>query len=36
MKIVKGWAFPDADDFMAKQMGDDGSYQREHLNAALR
>ena len=36
MKIVKGWAFPDADDFMAAHMGDDGSYQREHLNAALR
>jgi len=36
MKMVKGWAWPDADEFMVKEMQDDGSYQREQLNAALR
>ena len=35
MKIAKGWAFPDADDFMAQQLADDGTYQYHHLQAAL-
>ncbi len=36
MKQVRGWAFPDADDFMAAQMQADGSYQGPHLAMALR
>lgn len=31
-----GWAFPDADQFMANEMKADGSYQRSHIDAALR
>lgn len=36
MKMVHGWAFPQADEFLAGQMAEDGSYQRENLDAALR
>lgn len=36
MKMVHGWAFPDADDFMAAQMGENGEYQRSHLDEALK
>jgi FkbM family methyltransferase len=35
MKIVKGWAFPDEDDFMANEMKEDGTYQLSHLMGAL-
>lgn len=35
MKTVHGWAFPDVDDFMAKEIHEDGSYQGGHLRAAL-
>jgi FkbM family methyltransferase len=35
MKIVNGWAFPDEDDFMAKEMKPDGTYQLSHLLGAL-
>jgi FkbM family methyltransferase len=36
MKHVSGWAFPDADMFMAAEMKADGSYQRSHFDMALR
>lgn len=36
MKHEKGWAWPDADQFMLDQMAPGGSYQREHLDEALR
>lgn len=36
MKLVKGWHFPDADEFMADHLGKDGTYQRSHLDAALK
>lgn len=35
MRLERGWAFPDADVFMAKEMGDDGTYQAPHLAKAL-
>ncbi len=35
MKYVHGWAFPDEDAFMAKELKADGSYQGSHLRAAL-
>lgn len=35
MKMVHGWAYPDADEFMANEMKEDGSYQAGHLRAAL-
>lgn len=35
MKDVHGWAFPDADDFMARELQADGSYQAAHLAQAL-
>lgn len=35
LKIVHGWAFPVADDFMASAIRKDGSYQRCHLDRAL-
>ncbi|MEO8678155.1 MAG: FkbM family methyltransferase [Vicinamibacterales bacterium] len=35
MKRVHGVAFPDADAFMASQLGADGRYQGDHLDAAL-
>ena len=36
MKIINGWAFPDADFFMVSQMANDGTYQKSHLDAAMR
>jgi FkbM family methyltransferase len=36
MKIVRGWAFPSADQFMVNELGCDGTYQLDHLHAALR
>jgi len=30
-----GWAFPDADEFMASELGPNGEYQSSHLQAAL-
>lgn len=36
MKTVSGWAYPDIDEFMAKEMQADGSYQGSHLTAAMR
>jgi FkbM family methyltransferase len=36
MKTVAGFAFPDADTFMAREIKPDGSYQRPHLDAALK
>jgi len=35
VKTVHGWAFPDADRFMANEMKPDGRYQSSHLDAAL-
>ncbi len=35
MKTVHGWAFPDVDDFMAKEMKADGTYQASHLLIAM-
>lgn len=35
MKLERGWAYPDADVFMAAEMRDDGTYQAAHLQAAL-
>lgn len=35
MKQVNGFAFPDADVFMASQLGADGRYQGDHLDEAL-
>lgn len=35
MKTIHGWAFPDEDEFMAKELAADGTYQRAHLDAAL-
>jgi FkbM family methyltransferase len=35
MKMVNGWAYPDADEFMVKEQKDDGTYQASHLQAAL-
>ena len=35
MKIVRGWAFPDSDQFMVNELGCDGTYQLDHLHAAL-
>lgn len=35
MKIAKGWAFPDADEFMVGELQADGSYQRANLEKAL-
>jgi FkbM family methyltransferase len=36
MKIVRGWAFPSSDEFMVNELGCDGTYQLDHLHAALR
>jgi FkbM family methyltransferase len=33
--MERGWAYPDADHFMAAEMHDDGSYQGSHLAMAL-
>lgn len=35
MKTVSGWAYPDVDDFMWREMKPDGSYQAGHLRMAL-
>ncbi len=35
MKTVSGWAYPDADDFMWREMTPEGNYQRGHLDAAM-
>lgn len=35
MKAIHGWAYPDVDDFMWREMKADGSYQAGHLRAAL-
>lgn len=35
MKQMHGWAFPDADEFMAHEMKADGTYQAGHLRVAL-
>ena len=35
MKYLHGWAFPDADEFMAAEMHADGTYQAGHLRTAL-
>lgn len=35
MRRVHGLAFPDADVFMAAQLGADGRYQGDHLDSAL-
>lgn len=36
MKYVHGWAFPDADDFMVRQIQPNGDYQDAHYDAAMR
>jgi FkbM family methyltransferase len=35
MTLQHDWAFPDADTFMRNEIRADGSYQRDHLEAAL-
>ncbi len=35
MKHHAGWAYPDVDDFMWREMKPDGSYQASHLTAAM-
>lgn len=35
MKQHGDWLFPDADDFMWRELQKDGSYQRSHLDAAM-
>jgi len=35
VKTVRGWSFPDADEFMAGEINEDGTYQASHLHAAL-
>lgn len=36
MQFVYGWAFPDSDRFMVREIAADGTYQRSHVEAALR
>jgi len=36
MKLINGWVFPDADRFMVQELREDGTYQKEHLDAALK
>lgn len=36
MKVVAGLVFPDADQFMCREVRPDGSYQADHLVAAIR
>lgn len=36
MKSVLGWNFPDADDFMTRQIDADGRYQGSHLDEAMK
>jgi FkbM family methyltransferase len=35
MKTVHGWAYPDRDELMSREMTCDGLYQADHLTAAL-
>lgn len=35
MKTIHGWAYPDVDDFMWREMKADGSYQAGHLRMAM-
>ncbi len=35
MKTHSSWAYPDADDFMWREMKPDGTYQASHLQTAL-
>lgn len=35
MKMIAGWAYPDLDDFMWREMKADGSYQGGHLRMAM-
>lgn len=35
MKMAHGFAFPDADELMAREIQPDGTYQRTHLERAL-
>lgn len=35
MKAHGGWMFPDADDYMWRELKSDGSYQAAHLEAAM-
>lgn len=35
MKLVSGWAYPDADDFMWREMKPDGTYQASHIDLAM-
>ncbi len=35
MRLTHGWAFPDADEFMAAELAPDGTYQGAFLRAAL-
>lgn len=35
MKRLHGWAYPDADDFMCREMTPTGGYQADHLARAL-
>ncbi len=36
MKMHGGWYWPDADEYMVKELRADGTYQRDHLDAAMR
>ena len=36
LKIINGWAFPNEDEFMVGKMTDDNTYQKTHLDAAMR
>ncbi len=35
MKLHAGWAYPDADDFMWREMREDGTYQSSHFSIAM-
>lgn len=35
MRTIRGWAFPDADEFMMRELKPDGTYQAANLEAAL-
>jgi FkbM family methyltransferase len=35
-RVEPGWYFPDADEFMVGHLGKDGTYQKSHLDAALK
>lgn len=36
MKQIKGWYFPDADNFMASELSENGTYQEEHYTKAIK